>query len=127
MSPKSPFVRTIIKTKRNEKGEYNMPTLNITQKNYNKEVVESELPVLLDFWAPWCGPCRMVAPVLEELSQDVAGKAKIGKVNVDEQSELARAFGIASIPTLVVMKNGKPVQKAVGARGKSELRALLGI
>jgi thioredoxin 1 len=104
-----------------------MSTLHITHENFEKEVVQSPVPVLLDFWAPWCGPCRMVGPTLEELSTDVAGKAKIGKINVDEESELARAFGISSIPTLVIMKDGRPVQKAVGARGKSELRALLGI
>ena len=104
-----------------------MAALNITKENFNKEVMESQVPVLLDFWAPWCGPCRMVDPIIDQLSREVEGKAKVGKVNVDEQAELAAAFRITSIPTLAVVKDGKVTAMEIGARSKNEMKNMLGI
>ena len=101
-----------------------MSVVNINRNNFQGEVLNSDRPVLLDFWAPWCGPCRMVGPVLDEIAAERAD-IKIGKINVDEQPELAGQFGIMSIPTLVVMKNGKVVNQALGARPKSQILALL--
>lgn len=102
-----------------------MAELKITGENFNEEVSESEIPVLLDFWAAWCGPCRMLAPVIEEIAEEYEGKAKIGKVNVDEEPELAAQFGVASIPTVVILKNGKTVATSVGYCPKEHLTALL--
>jgi len=101
-----------------------MSAININQNNFLSEVIHSDKPVLLDFWAPWCGPCRMVVPVLEEIAGE-RSDIKVGKVNIDEQPELARQFGVMSIPTLVVMKNGKVVNQAVGARPKNAILGLL--
>lgn len=101
-----------------------MPVMTITQENFNKEVIQSDKPVLLDFWAPWCGPCRMVGPVIDSIAEEVT-HAKVGKVNVDEQQELAQQYGVMSIPTLVVVKDGKVVQNVVGARPKEAILALL--
>ena len=101
-----------------------MSAVNINRNNFQGEVLHSDRPVLLDFWAPWCGPCRMVAPVLDEIAAERAD-IKVGKINVDEQPELAGQFGIMSIPTLVVMKNGKVVNQALGARPKDQILALL--
>ena len=102
-----------------------MSVVTITKDNFKTEVLESERPVLLDFWAPWCGPCRMLAPVIEELAQEYAGRAVVGKVNVDEQPELAAAFRVASIPTVAVLKDGKVVNVSVGYKPKEALAALL--
>ena len=102
-----------------------MNELKITKDNFQTEVLQSSLPVLIDFWAPWCGPCRMLAPVIEELAADFKGKAKVGKVNVDEEPELAAAFGVASISTIVVMKNGKVADISVGFQAKAALAAML--
>lgn len=102
-------------------------SLKITKENFEEEVLKSELPVLLDFWAPWCGPCRMVGPVVEELAGEVVGTAKIGKINVDEERELAESFRIMSIPTLAVIKNGKVTALEVGAKDKRGLKKLLGV
>lgn len=92
---------------------------------FQDDVLNSELPVLVDFWAPWCGPCRMVAPVVEELSQDYAGKVKFVKLNTDENPKVSAQFGIRSIPTLMIFKNGQLVQQVVGFRPKSQLSQLL--
>lgn len=101
-----------------------MSVLNITQNNFQEEVLQSDKPVLLDFWATWCGPCRMVSPIVDEIAGE-RSDVKIGKINVDEQRELASAFQIMSIPTLVVMKEGKVVSQTLGARPKSQILAML--
>ena len=101
-----------------------MSAINIDQNNIQSEVMNSDKPVLLDFWAPWCGPCRMVSPVLEEIARE-RSDIKVGKINVDEEPELASRFGVMSIPMLVVMKDGKIVNQAVGARPKSAILSLL--
>ena len=101
-----------------------MSALVLTKENFQKEVMESDKPVLVDFWAPWCGPCRMVSPLVDEIADEI-DYAKVCKVNVDEQSELAAQYGVMSIPTLIVFKNGRIAQQAVGARDKNGIRALL--
>ena len=101
-----------------------MSAININKDNFRNEVLNSEKPVLLDFWAPWCGPCRMVSPIVDEIASE-RGDIKVGKVNVDEQPELAAQFGLMSIPTLVVMKGGKVVNQMVGARPKGQILAML--
>lgn len=101
-----------------------MSALVLTKENFQKEVMESDKPVLVDFWAPWCGPCRMVSPLVDEIANEI-DYAKVGKVNVDEQSELAAQYGVMSIPTLIVFKNGRIAQQVVGARDKNGIRALL--
>jgi len=94
--------------------------LEITDANFN-EIIQSEKPVLVDFWAEWCGPCRMIAPIVEELASDYDGKAVVGKVDVDSNPQMSAKFGIRSIPTLLVFKNGEVVDKQIGAVGKSIL------
>ena len=101
-----------------------MSVTNINKNNFQNEVLNSEKPVLLDFWAPWCGPCRMVGPIVDEIAAE-RGDIKVGKVNVDEERELAGQFGVMSIPTLVVIKGGKVVNQMVGARPKSQILAML--
>ena len=101
-----------------------MSALNITKENYEQEVLRAAMPVLLDFWAPWCGPCRMVGPIVEQIAED-REDIVVGKVNVDEQPELASQFGVMSIPTLVVLKDGQVVNPAVGARPREAIEALL--
>jgi len=101
-----------------------MSAIHINNQNFKNEVLQSDKPVLLDFWAPWCAPCRMVLPVVEEIAKE-RQDIKVGKINVDEQPELASRFGIMSIPTLVVIKNGKIVSKAMGARPKAAILAML--
>ena len=101
-----------------------MSAINIDQNNIQSEVMNSDKPVLLDFWAPWCGPCRIVVPIVEEIARE-RNDIKVGKVNVDEQPELASRFGVVSIPTLVVMKNGKIVDQAIGARPKHAILGML--
>ena len=101
-----------------------MSAININKNNFQNEVLNSEMPVLLDFWAPWCGPCRMVSPIVDEIAAQ-RSDIKVGKINVDEQPELAAQFGVMSIPTLLVMKNGKAVNQAVGARPKAQILAML--
>lgn len=102
-----------------------MAEVKITVSNFEEEVLHADKPVLVDFWADWCGPCRMLAPVLEEIARDYEGTVKVGKVNVDEQMALAQQFGVASIPLLVLFKDGKPVAKSLGYRPKKEIVQLL--
>ena len=104
-----------------------MPPIEITKDNFRQEVLESDTPVLLDLWAAWCGPCRLVAPVVDELATEYAGRLKVGKIDVDEQPELQEAFQALSIPTLVLVKNGEVVAKAIGARPKAALAEALEI
>ena len=101
-----------------------MSAITITKENFQREVMESSKPVLIDFWASWCGPCRMVSPVVDEIAKEHTD-FKVGKVNVDEQREIASAFEISSIPTLAVVKNGKVTNMAVGARPKDAIVALV--
>ncbi|MEA4831952.1 MAG: thioredoxin [Oscillospiraceae bacterium] len=102
-----------------------MSVLKITKKNFESEVKNSDKPVLLDFWASWCGPCRMVSPIVDEIAGEITD-AKVGKVNVDEEPELAQAFGVMSIPTLIVMKDGQIVKRTVGAKPKEAILSMLG-
>ena len=97
-----------------------MSVINITKNNFAEEVLNSDKPVLLDFWASWCGPCRMVSPIIDEIAGERAD-IKVGKINVDEQPELAAKFSVMSIPTLVVIKDGKIVNQAMGARPKAQI------
>lgn len=101
-----------------------MAELKITKENF-EQVIKSNVPVLIDFWATWCGPCRMMSPVVKELSEEYEGKAIVGKVNVDEEPELAAAFGVASIPMFVALKDGKVVNAKVGAMPKSNLEEMI--
>ena len=101
-----------------------MSVMHINQNNFQEEVMSSEKPVLLDFWAGWCGPCRMLSPIVDEIAEE-RSDVKVCKVNIDEQGELAAAFGVMSIPTLIVMKDGKIVNQAAGARPKGQILAML--
>lgn len=98
-----------------------MAELEITKNNFTDEVMNSDIPVLLDFWATWCGPCRMISPIVKELTEEYSGKLKVGKINVDEEAELASAFGITSIPTIALIKNGKTVNSSIGFMTKDQL------
>jgi len=99
--------------------------LEFTDSNFEKEVIESEGAVLVDFWAPWCGPCQMMGPVIDELAEDTKGKFKVGKVNVDENSDTASKYGIMSIPSIKIFKGGKVVKEFTGVQGKDSLKAEL--
>lgn len=101
-----------------------MSVIKITKNNFEQEVINSDKTVLLDFWASWCGPCRMVGPIVDQIADEVS-TAKVGKINVDEEPELARSFRVMSIPTLIVMKNGKVVQSSVGAKSKQAILSML--
>lgn len=102
-----------------------MAALHLTKENFDREVLESKEPVLVDFWASWCGPCRMVLPIIEELADELTD-VKVGKVNVDEESELAARFRVMTIPTLMVFKDGKAVNTSIGAKSKTEILKMLG-
>ena len=102
-----------------------MAEITITKNNFSSEVLNSDKPVLVDFWASWCGPCKMLAPVIEQIAEEYEGKVKVGKVNVDEETELARQFQISSIPSLLVFKNGKVVKSAVGYMPKESVERLI--
>ena len=96
-----------------------------TDDNFDSEVLKSDVPVLVDFWAPWCGPCKMIAPVVEELASTYDGKAKIGKLNTDENQQVAMKYGVMSIPTLIIFKNGEPAARIVGVQPKDTIEAKL--
>ena len=101
-----------------------MSVLHINKENFESEILKSDKPVLLDFWAPWCGPCRMVSPIIDQIAGE-REDIKVGKINVDEEEELAAQFGVVSIPTLVVIKDGQIVNQASGARPKAQILAML--
>ena len=102
-----------------------MGEITLTKDNFEAEVINSDKPVLVDFWAVWCGPCQALAPTIKEIAEDYEGKIKIGKVNVDEQPELAQQFGILSIPTLIYFKDGKEEDKIIGLQTKADIEAIL--
>ena len=98
-----------------------MAEITITAENFEAEVLKSDIPVLVDFWASWCGPCKMIGPVISEIAEEYAGKVKVGKINVDEQMSLAMEYQVASIPTLIVFKNGQVAKRTVGVQPKENL------
>ena len=102
-----------------------MAITNLSKDNYKKEVLDTDKTILIDFWAGWCGPCKMLSPIIDEVANEVADNIKICKVNIDEQQDLATQFGIMSIPTLVVIKNGQIINNSVGVRSKEEILEML--
>ena len=102
-----------------------MSEITVTKDNFQTEVLESDIPVLVDFWATWCGPCRMLAPVIEKIAEENAGILKVGKVNVDEEAELAMTFRISAIPTLILFKDGEPAGNFMGFADKGTIEAFL--
>lgn len=101
--------------------------LTLTSENFAQEVIQADLPVLVDFWAPWCGPCKMIGPIVEELAGELTGKMKVGKVNVDENQPLAGQYQVMSIPTLIVFQGGKPIKTLMGYQPKEALMETLGV
>lgn len=104
-----------------------MAEIKLTRDNFQREVLQAEVPVLVDFWAAWCGPCRMLSPVISEIAAQAEGKYKVGKVNVDEEPELAAAYRISSIPTLLVFRDGKAVASSVGVQSRDDIEDMLGL
>ena len=102
-----------------------MNEIVLTSENFEEEVLRSDKPVLVDFWATWCGPCRMLAPIIAQIAEERAGEIKVGKIDVDEEPELAVQYGIASIPTLMVFKNGEKVKTSIGVIPKAAIEQLL--
>ena len=102
-----------------------MAEIKVTKDNFDQVVLGANAPVLVDFWAPWCMPCRMIAPLVEELAHDLEGKAVVGKINIDEENELAARFRVSSIPTLIVFEGGKEVRRSVGSQGKDAIKKLI--
>ena len=100
-------------------------TREINDASFKSEVTDSALPVLVDFWAPWCGPCKMIAPVLEELANEYAGRVTVAKLNIDENQATPASFGVRSIPTLILFKGGREVEKIIGAQSKENLKQML--
>lgn len=99
--------------------------MELTDSNFDQEVIKSAKPVLVDFWAPWCGPCQVMGPIIEDLAKEVDGKVKVGKLNVDENSEVAGKYGIMSIPTIIIFKEGKVAKQLVGVQAKETLKGEL--
>ncbi len=123
-----PNIRVLSQKKAVLKGEYTMASDKITiisNNNFESEVLKSNKPVLVDFWATWCGPCRMLAPVVDDVANEYDGKVKVCKVDVDENNTLAAKFGIMSVPTLIMFKDGLPVDKMIGASSKASLKAMI--
>ena len=102
-----------------------MAEITLTNDNFKTEVLESDIPVLVDFWAPWCGPCKMLGPVISELDEEYEGKVKVGKVNVDDEEELAMQYGIESIPAVLYFKNGEVVEQSLGFKPKAFFEDLI--
>lgn len=102
-----------------------MAVVTVTQDNFDTAVLKSDRPVLVDFWATWCGPCRMVSPIVDEIGNESDGRYRVGKVNVDEQPDLAARYNVMSIPTLMVFKNGEPAKTTVGVQSKQDILSLL--
>ncbi len=119
----SPLVPGLIGDK---KGGIKMSVLKISSENYEGEVLKADKPVIIDFYADWCGPCRMMSPIIDEIAEEKADSIKVGKVNVDENQDLAMEYGVMSIPTIVIIKNGKVQKTFVGVRDKSEILGAIG-
>ncbi|MCI1965159.1 MAG: thioredoxin [Oscillospiraceae bacterium] len=102
-----------------------MAVVTVTDDNFESKVLKSDKPVLVDFWATWCGPCRMVSPIVDEIGNESDGRYMVGKVNVDEQPDIAARYNIMSIPTLIVFKNGEPAQTTVGVHSKQDILSML--